>query len=403
MASIVSVPKRLPVATNGIALIHADFLITGVVMTFIGPMLPILAARWSLTDAQSGSLIFVQFFSSMFGMLVSGVSVQRRGYRFTLIVGSLLMASGMALLASGSWAMGIVAVCVLGIGYGITTPAGNLRTAEINPENSASALNVINAVWGIGAMSSPFLVAIAQRAHRPAYFLYGTAAALLVLLLALLLTRFVPDTHAHVESPLGAKSFWSDSALPLICALFFVYVGTETSFGAWIATYARRVDSRAHVLATVTPSFYWGALLLGRGLASIVLRFRSAVTIARTGLVIAMLGGLALVAAHEIKLVIIGAVLAGLGLASIFPISVSLLPGWFGPSARRSSGAVFASGNIGGAVVPWFVGEFSTHAAGLRAAFLLPLLGVSAMLVFYLTNKASVGRRRADPSDLLVN
>ena len=88
MASSIPAPKRLPVATNGIMLIHADFLITGIVMTFIGPMLPILATRWSLTDAQSGSLIFVQFFTSMFGMLVSGVSVQRQGYRFTLIVGA---------------------------------------------------------------------------------------------------------------------------------------------------------------------------------------------------------------------------------------------------------------------------------------------------------------------------
>jgi MFS transporter, FHS family, glucose/mannose:H+ symporter len=396
MASSIPAPKRLPVATNGIMLIHADFLITGIVMTFIGPMLPILATRWSLTDAQSGSLIFVQFFSSMFGMLVSGVSVQRRGYRFTLIIGALLMASGMALIASGSWGMGIVAVSILGMGYGITTPAGNLRTAEINPESSASALNVVNAVWGIGAMSSPFLVAIAQREHHSAYFLYGTAAALLVLFLALLLTRFVPDTHAHVEAPLGTKGFWTDSALPLICALFFIYVGTETSFGAWIATYARRVDSRARVLATVTPSFYWGALLVGRALAPVALRFRSAVTIARAGLAVALLGGFALVAAHEIELVVVGAVLAGLGLAAIFPISVSLLPGWFGPSTRRASGAIFASGNIGGAVVPWFVGEISSHTAGLRTAFLVPLLGVSAMLVFYLTSRASACRHRAD-------
>src|SRR5438270_2350079 len=393
MASSIPVSKRLPVATNGIALIHADFLITGIVMTFIGPMLPILAARWSLTDAQSGSLIFVQFFSSMFGMLISGISVLRQGYRFTLIVGALLMACGVALLASGSWGMGIVAVSILGMGYGITTPAGNLRTAEINPQSSASALNVVNAVWGIGAMSSPFLVAVAQREHHSAYFLYGTAVALLVLLLALLLTRFVPDTHAHAEAQPGSKSFWSESALPLICALFFIYVGTETSFGAWIATYARRVDSRARVLATVTPSFYWGALLVGRALAPVALRFRSAVTIARVGLAVALLGGLALVAAHEIELVVVGAVFAGLGLASIFPISVSLLPGWFGPSTRRASGAIFASGNIGGAVVPWFVGEVSTHAAGLRTAFIVPLLGATVMLAFYLSKHAPAIRQ----------
>ncbi|MCU1272237.1 MAG: hypothetical protein JWN74_3531 [Acidobacteriaceae bacterium] len=399
MASRVSVPKRVPVATNGIALIHVDFLLTGIVMTFIGPMLPILSARWSLTDARAGSLIFFQFFSSMLGMLLSGVFVQRWGYRFTLIAGAVLMASGMALLASGPWLLGIAAVCILGIGYGLTTPAGNLRTAEINPARSASALNVINAVWGVGAMSSPFLVAIAQREHHPAYFLYGTAAALIaLLLLPLLFTRFVPDTHAHVDSPPGDTSFWKDSVLPLICLLFFVYVGTETSFGAWIATYARRVDAKAHAFATLTPSFYWGALLLGRAVAPITLRFYSPIAIARAGLGVAMLGGLALVAAHGIKLVVVGAVLAGLGLASIFPISVSLLPGWFGASARRASGAVFASGNVGGAVVPWFMGEVSTHAAGLRAAFVVPLLGVSAMLVFYLTNRAPTPRlNKAEP------
>ena len=398
MASSVSVPRKVPVATNGIVLIHVDFLLTGIVMTFIGPMLPILSTRWSLTDAQSGSLIFVQFFSSMLGMLLSGVLVQRQGYRFTLIAGAVLMASGMALLASGPWLLGTAAVCILGIGYGITSPAGNLRTAEINPARSASALNVINAVWGIGAMSSPFLVAIAQRAHRPAYFLYGTAAALVALLLALLLTRFVPDTHAHVESPLVDKNFWKHSVLPLICVLFFVYVGTETSFGAWIATYARRVDSKAHAFATLTPSFYWGALLLGRALAPIILRFHPPIAIARAGLGVAMLGGLALVSAHGISLVVVGAVLAGLGLASIFPISVSLLPRWFGASARRASGAVFASGNVGGAVVPWFMGELSTHVAGLRAAFLVPLLGVGTMLAFYLLNEGSTTRRdKAEP------
>ena len=182
-----------------------------------------------------------------------------------------------------------------------------------------------------------------------------------------------------------------------------MYVGTETSFGAWIATYARRVDSRAHALATVTPSFYWGALLLGRALAPIALRFHSAIAIARAGLAVALLGGLALVAAHGIKFVVVGAVLAGLGLASIFPISVSLLPGWFGASARRASGAVFASGNIGGAVVPWFVGEFSTHAAGLRTAFLVPLLGVFGNAGF-LPDEPGTGRlsRRAETAGFIA-
>ncbi len=37
------------------------FLPTGVLTTLLGPMLPLLIARWSLTDTQAGNLFLVQF------------------------------------------------------------------------------------------------------------------------------------------------------------------------------------------------------------------------------------------------------------------------------------------------------------------------------------------------------
>ena len=109
----------LPVSTSGTTLVYLDFLVTGIVMTFLGPMLPVLSARWSLTDEQAGYFLFAQFFSSMFGMLASGPLVQRIGYRLTLIIGLLMMAAGLALLVSGPWLLGMIAVCVLGVGHGV--------------------------------------------------------------------------------------------------------------------------------------------------------------------------------------------------------------------------------------------------------------------------------------------
>jgi fucose permease len=392
--------RRFPFTTSGTVLLHIDFLLTGIVMTFLGPMLPILAARWSLSDSGAGALIFTQFLSSMFGMLLSASLVERQGYRLTLIIGAVLMAAGIALLATGPYWIGVLSICILGFGHGITTPAGNLRTAEIDPARSASALNVINAVWGIGAMSSPFLIAFAQKVHRPRLFLYGTAAALTLLLLALAFSRFSPDTRAHVSrSSAGAPSFWSSPMLPVVCLLFFIYVGTETSFGGWVATYAHRVVPAERTFWAVTPSFYWGSLLAGRTLAAVALRFKPATTIAKAGLILALLGGLTLVSAHSIGLIIVGAILAGLGLASIFPISVSLLPAWFGDSARRASGAVFSSGNMGGAALPWVVGAISAHFGSLRMGFIVPLVGVTAMLFFYVTsNVAGQLRPAATPN-----
>src|SRR5713226_5136179 len=398
MSSSASPPRTIPVATSGTFLIHVDFLLTGIVMTFLGPMLPILSARWGLTDSGSGSLFFAQFFSSMFGMLLSSVLVQRCGYRLTLIFGALLMASGMVLLSSGPWLLGIVSICILGAGHGITTPAGNLRTAEIDPQTSAASLNVLNSVWGVGAMSSPFLIALAKHAHHIPWFLFGTAAALMVLLLALSITRFIPDTHAELAPSQSGGSFWSYRILPLICALFFIYVGTEQSFGGWVATYAHRLEPSQQTFWTMVPSFFYGALLVGRALAPPALKFARETTVARVGLILALLGGLALVSARSMTLVVIGSVLAGLGLASIFPISVSLLQRWFGDSARDASGAVFASGNMGGAILPRVVGDVSNRFGSLRLGFIVPLLGVAAMLAFYIGNgisRAQTAQRRS--------
>src|SRR5215475_7587125 len=233
--------KKFPIATSGTVLLHIDFALTGIVMTFLGPMLPSLSVVWALCNEQSGSLIFAEFFSSMLAMLVSALLVERIGYRLTFILGLLLMACGVMALAFGPWLMGIAAISVFGVGYGITTPAGNLRTAEINPGRSASALNVINAVWGVGAMSSPFLVVLALKAQRPDWFFLGTAAALLVLMSLLAVTRFVPDTQAEIPSVKDPASIWTIPILPLICAVFFAYVGVETCFGNWVAMYARRL------------------------------------------------------------------------------------------------------------------------------------------------------------------
>jgi MFS transporter, FHS family, glucose/mannose:H+ symporter len=386
MSSAASPHRKLSITTRGTALLHLDFLLTGIVMTFLGPMLPILAARWAITDAVSGRLYLTQFISSMFGMLSSAPVVQRCGYRFTFIVGLILMALGMALLASGPFVQGIIAVAILGFGHGITTPAGNLRTADVNAENSASALNVINAVWGFGAMSSPLLLKAAV--HRPSWFLYGTAAVLGVLLFAFLIVRFEPDTHSESGNVSKSKVMLRPGILSVISALFFVYVGTETAFGGWVATYARRIGPE-NTLWTMAPSFFYGAMLVGRSLAPLALtRLRSTV-VAQLGLACALLGGVTLVSARSVAFVIPGAFLAGLGLASIFPISVSLFPRWFADSARASSGPVFACGNLGGAVLPWVVGVVSTHSGSLRLALLVPTISVLAMLTFYIVNSAA--------------
>jgi MFS transporter, FHS family, glucose/mannose:H+ symporter len=392
-------------STSGIVLVHADFVLTGIVMTLLGPMLPILSARWSLNDAQAGHLFTAQFVSSMFGMLISGISTRHFGYRVTLIFGLGGMAAGIAVLAGASWLTGLIAVCIFGAGFGLTTPTANLLIAETYHRRSAGPLSLLNSSWGVGAMACPLILAAAQRSQHTSQFLYALAVALTALAMYLSIAQFAAD--AFRAQPGQKRNLVGRAAgymVPLIAALFFIYVGTETCMGGWIATYARRIDAGSRSFWAVTPSFFWGALLAGRIAAPVILRRLRATSLATGGVTLAAVGIVILLATPMLLFIVIGATVAGLGLASIYPINVSLLSHWFEDISPRDSGFIFAMGTLGGAVLPWIVGTVSTRTGSLRWGFVVPLLGTIAMLTFYVTQSRQdrgaehVGRQHASPA-----
>jgi len=384
-------PAPGPTAVTGTAYAHVDFVLAGIVMTLLGPLLPFFAARWALNDAQSGSLFTAQYAASIGGMLLSGILVSRRGYRVAMIVGLFLMAAGIALVAQAPWRLGFASICIFGIGFGITTPAVNLFVANANPERRAAALNLVNSSWGVGAMGCPLLMAAAQRWQKTPFFLYGLAASLVVLAVSLNRVTFAADEAAAVaeENSSTPSRTAHRTWLFVVPVMFFLYVGTENAVGGWVAAYARRLDPGSRAFWTIVPSFFWGALLLGRAAAPVALRRLRETRLAASGAALASMGVIALLLAKTATWVAFGAAVAGLGLSSIYPIKISLLPRWFGSRTSRVGGVMFSLGNLGGAVLPWIVGLVSTHSGNLRTGFFVPLIGAVVLLTFYLENSSA--------------
>ena len=202
--------------------------------------------------------------------------------------------------------------------------------------------------------------------------------------------RMPADTKGN-SSKVAAldRKIWKNHFVPVLGALFFIYVGTESSIGGWVASYAHRIDAGSGTFWALTPSFFWGALLLGRALAPVFLRHVRETTLASAGLVVASLGVFVLLIANTMALVVAGASLAGLGLASVFPINIAMLSQWFGEMASRIGGVMFALSSLGGATVPWLVGILSSRFGSLRIGLMVPLLGSLTMLFLYLKNRQS--------------
>lgn len=366
---------------------YASFVPIGIVNVILGPMLPALSARWSLNYSQAGALFTVQYLVSTVAVALSGVLVTRWGFRFAMKAGLLVTTVGVALLLAGSKLLGIVCIGAIGGGLGLAVPAANLLVAEANPTRRGASLNVLNFCWSAGAVASPFLVAAAVKS-RELPILFSALAGFMLLAaagIALLPSSIVePDAPGDMVKNKAPRIHWRQSALWSLAALFFVYVGTENGFGGWIASYSKGLGSLSPAMAIVTPSFFYGALTLGRWVAPLLLRVVDEIQLVQAGLLMACGGMSVLLVSHALPGVLTSACLAGLGLSSVYPITISLLSSEFGPAASRVGSLMFTLSNLGGGFLPWLVGVSSTEFGTLKAGLVMPLVGSAVMFGLYL-------------------
>ena len=382
---------------------HAAFVPIGIVTVLLGPLLPMLSAKWSLNYTQAGSLFTVQFLSSTVGVALSGFCVSRWGFRFAIKVGLLAMAVGVAELPYSSRFLGSACIGLYGLGFGVAVPAANLLVAEVHQFHRSAALNLLNFSWSVGAVACPFLVAAAARTHHVPALLAAFAGFLFLVAVG------IAAMPAHIVEPRargrnGAQgvtsvdsatsdsdaswrsSSWRSNSVVLLASLFFLYVGVENSFGGWIASYAKSIGTLSLSLALMSSSFFYSTLMVGRWLASVVLKKVEEVTLARAGLSMACAGMMCLLLSHASLGVSAGASVTGLGLASVYPITISLLSREFGDASSQMGSIMFTMANLGGAFMPWLVGFFSNRFGSVRAGMVVPLIAGGAMCTLYLLN-----------------
>ena len=101
-----------------------------------------------------------------------------------------------------------------------------------------------------------------------------------------------------------------------------------------------------------------------------------------------------LMRSHEFVEIALSAGVAGFGLSSVYPITISFLSRESGSTAPRVASLAFMMSNLGGASLPWLVGVFSTKLGTIRGGLAIPLLGSIAMYLLYLPNWRSAPSER---------
>jgi fucose permease len=364
-----------------VAISHVAGILAGAGATVLGPILPVLSRSWSLSDAEGGALLACEFMGGFCGAIASGWLGARQAL-------TTLLAAGLALLALGFAGAALMAkpwmpLCLFGcgLGLGFINPVANLVVSRANLPSPAAALNLFSFSWAAGALATPSVVAVCLR-HEPVAGVFGELATLAAAA-AVLASMGIAGGSRELASaaPRAGEGTHSGTGwfIAISGALLFLYVGVETSVSVWLPTGAARWAAVTASAGAATQSTFWAALLMGRLLAPVWLRRVQPRTLILAGLLSGGAGVGLLLAACGYRSLLVGAVLAGLGLAPVNPTIVATFTTRLGSAAARWTGLVFASAGLGGAAVPWVVGAMSSHFTSLRIGFAAPLFSIGCM------------------------
>ena len=362
-------------------IIHFAFLVSGIATVFIGQILPVLARRLELNDAQAGQFFVAQYAGSLCGTLIFGYAAKRFGFVKTAIFGFFSMTAGCLLLNSGSWTFCLSGLFINGVGIGASLAPLNMLVVVLNPLRQASALSILNFFWGVGAIiSQPFVAffGTSSSVFAPTVILSATC---FLLALALFIVR-VEDGKIHLSNTdeiTTESAVWTYPLAWLIALFNFIHVGFESGAGGWLTTYSERFPEGANSALTATPAFFL-LFVIGRGTAPIFLRFLDENKFLFLSLTILTLGTFIISFAQSFTVLIIGAGIAGFGTSAIFPANMARFTKIFGASATRKAMPLFLSGTLGGAFATWLIGFVSEKFENLQSGIFV-LLGSGFILI----------------------
>jgi fucose permease len=387
--------QLIPAANDvpSLPLLHLASLLNGLGTMLLGPILPLLAARWHLSDAQTGLLLLSQFC----GAFVGGVSTSRH-LRRGLLEGLAAAAVGMALFALGGGLLGACAGLVLGgFGIGRSITAVNIIAGNRAAVNRGSALSRINLSWSLGALLSPLLAAwLTPHFSLPRLLLvFAMLFGVAMLWFAGQLQGSAEQSESRQAAPAAVDTAFPNAIFLYFFLLLLIYGGLETCLSAWLTTFALRYGRDSLVLSEYTMVLLLAGLTAGRALSAwLLLRLRDR-TLVRIALALSAGLAAALAAAHRTAIIATFAVLLGVALAPVFPGIFALLLAHRPPA--RKAGIVMAASGLGAAALPALMGLVSTHTGSLQRALVIPVAAAAVMLALSFLQASSDVSETAAP------
>jgi len=349
-------------------------------------LVPFFKKGFTLSYSESSLVQFYFFLTYGITSIPAGKVVEKVGYKKGMVLGFAIAAFGALLFFPASvlhqYTLFLAALFVVAIGIVLLQVAANPYITILGPAKTASSrLTLIQGFGSLGTTTAPifgayFILAPLQQASSsdavkfPYLGIAGLLIAIALVVSRLHLPAIQVEDEGLNEAVSPAESVFSFRNLNLGVIAIFAYVGAEVSVGTFLTNYISDLLKITESDANTFVAFYWGLMLVGRLIgsvllksvrASLVLGICAAMAIFFIGISVSLTGYFA----------VWSMIAVGLCNSIMFAIIFSLAVNGLGKYTTQASG-LLSTAIAGGAIISFCQGLLIDNTTW-TVAFMLPL------------------------------
>ena len=360
-----------------LAVIYLIFVSLGLPDSLLGSGWPTMQVAFGVPSSYAGYVSMAISFMTIISALISPRMIRRFHTKWIVIVSILLTVFGLLGFSfSTSYAMLFVFVIPYGLGAGAIDASVNHYVAN---NYSGSVMNFLHCFYGVGAVISPNIMALALNKARwnegYRWTAYIQMAILLVCILSLPLWKKNERSTEAEEAGAGIREALKVPGVILTLIAFFAYCSGEATCFLWTSSYFAGVkEGLSDGLIASFGSLIFGGLMLGRLISGVVSNKLGDRPLIRIGIIVEMIGiVLVMLPINHYLPAAIGFAVIGTGMGPVYPAIQHMAPANFG---KRNSAAVIglqmASAYVGSTFMPMVFGNLQQHIGiGIMPVYLL--------------------------------
>lgn len=380
-----------------LAVIYLIFISLGLPDSLLGSGWPRMQIAFNVPSSYAGYVSMTICFMTIISGISSPKLISKVHTKWIVIVSIFMTILGLLgfSVAKEYWMLFLFAV-PFGLGAGAIDAAVNHYVAN---HYSGSAMNFLHCFYGVGAVISPYIMALALSRARwnegYRWTAYLQTGILLVCLISLPLWKKTEEASGaeEIKDSAGIREALKVPGVVLTLIAFYAYCAGEATCFLWTPSYfAGTKAGLSDELVASFGSLIFGGLMLGRLICGFISDRLGDRFLIRVGIAIEIFGILMLfIPGTHYMVAVVAFVLIGTGMGPVYPAIQHMAPINFG---KRNSASVIglqmASAYVGSTFMPMVFGIIQQ----LTGIAIMPLY----LLIFAVLNIGllEIAYRKAD-------